>query len=66
MAVQRADIENKLRQIEQIVDDSTEQVKTTATSVVIGVVVIIFVAFILGRRRGKKRGKARVEVFHIR
>ena len=39
--------------------------RTLEVSTVI-VVVVIFLAFIFGRRRGKKSGGARVEVFRIR
>lgn len=66
MAVERADLENKLRQIESIVDESKEQAQTTGTAIAVGVVVIILLAFFFGRKRGQKAGGARVEVFRIR
>ncbi len=66
MAVERADLENKLRQIESIVEESKEQAQTTGTAIAVGVVVVILLAFFLGRKRGKKAGGARVEVFRIR
>jgi len=66
MAVQRADLEAKLRQIEAIVDETKEQARTTGSVIAVVVVVIVIVAFLLGRKRGKKAGGARVEVFRLR
>jgi hypothetical protein len=67
MAVQRTDLENKLRQIETIVTDTKEQARTTGTAIAVGVVLIIILAFVFGRRRGSKGvGGARVEVFRLR
>lgn len=66
MAVQRSDLESKLRQIETIVNDTKEQAKTTGTAIAVAVVVIIALAFVFGRRRGTKAGGARVEVFRLK
>lgn len=66
MPIERRDLENKLRQIEAIVDETTEQAKSTGTAIAIGVAVVIVLAFVLGRRRGKKAGGARVEVYRLR
>lgn len=66
MAVQRADLENKLREIEEIVDESKQQAQTTGTAIAVAIVVFVFLAFFLGRKRGKKAGGARVEVYRIR
>ena len=64
MAVERGDLEGKLRQIEAIVDESASQLKVTSTAVAIGVVVIVIIAFLFGKRRAVKG--ARVEVFRLR
>ena len=67
MTVQRADLENKLRQIETIVTYTKEQARTTGAAIAVGVVLFIVLAFIFGRRRGSKgTGGARVEVIRLR
>ena len=66
MAIQRADLEAKLREIEGIVDETKEQAKTTGVIVAVAVVVVVAAAFIWGRRKGKKAGGARVEVYRLR
>ena len=59
------DLEDKLRQIEEIVDESKQQAQTTGTAVAVAVVVAVVVIYLIGRRRGKKMGGARVEVYKI-
>ena len=66
MPVERRDLENKLREIEAIVDETTEQAKSTGTAIAVGIAVVIVLAFVLGRRRGKKSGGARVEVYRLK
>lgn len=66
MAIERSDLEMKLRQIEEIVDETKQQAQTTGTVIAAIVVVIIILAFVFGRKRGKKAGGARVEVFQLR
>jgi hypothetical protein len=54
--ITRDDIEAKLRQLQGGVDDTRESV--VATAITVGAVVavgVIAVAFLLGRRKGKKR-----------
>ncbi len=65
MAIERADLEAKLREIEEIVDETKSQARTTGTAIAIGVVVLAVVIFLAGRRRGKKQGKARVEIYRL-
>ena len=60
--VERADIEAKARQIEQALVETKESAQDKAVVVAVAVVAIIVVAFLLGRRRGK-RGAAVIEVF---
>jgi hypothetical protein len=60
--VERADIEAKARQIEQALVETKESAQEKAVVVAVAVVAIIVVAFLLGRRRGKK-GSAIIEVF---
>jgi hypothetical protein len=53
--VSRGDIEAKLREIRGEVDSTTERAKVPAIAVgVAAVVVVVGVAFLLGRRRGKR------------
>ena len=62
MTVQRADLENKLRQIETIVTDTKEQARTTGAAIAVGVVLFIVLAFIFGRQawlQGHGRGPSR-------
>jgi hypothetical protein len=54
--VTRDDIEAKLRELRGEVEERTDSARTTATAVAVGVVMAtIIVAYVLGRRRGKKR-----------
>ena len=65
MAVERSDIEAKLREIEEIVDETKGQAQQTGVIVAVAVVVVIALAFFFGRRKGKKAGGARVEVYRL-
>jgi hypothetical protein len=64
MTVQRSDLEAKLREIVQAVDESTEGAKTPGVLAAVGVVALVFVVYLLGRRKGRK-GAARVEVYRV-
>jgi hypothetical protein len=66
VTVQRADLEAKLREIEAIVEETKEQAKNTGVVVAVAAVLAVGVAFVMGRRRGKKAGGARVEVFRLK
>ena len=53
--VTRADIENKLRQIQGVTDSTTDAAQSAAKPVLVAVGVgVVVVAFLLGRRRGRK------------
>lgn len=64
LMVQASDIESKAREIQAALDETRESAQNTA--VIAGVVVAVFVlvAFVMGRRRGK-RSKAVVEVYRV-
>ena len=64
MTVEKSDLEAKLREIQQIVDETGDQAKTTGVIIAVAAVVIILIAYLSGRRKGKK-GSARVEVFRL-
>lgn len=66
MAIQKADLENKLREIEDIVTETKQQARTTGTILVIAAVAIAALMFLFGRRKGKKAGGARVEVYRLK
>ncbi len=64
MMVQRADIEAKAREIEQALTETRESMKNRLVLVALGVAVVVAVAFLLGRRKGRK-GAAVVEVYKL-
>ncbi|NND04079.1 MAG: hypothetical protein HKN91_14960 [Acidimicrobiia bacterium] len=66
MAIQRSDLEAKLREIEDIVSETKQQARSTGTIVVIAAVAVAALMFLFGRRKGKKAGGARVEVYRLK
>ena len=62
LMVEKADIEAKARQIEQALIETKESAQEKAVVVAVVLVAVIALAFVLGRRRGKK-GAAIIEVF---
>lgn len=65
MPIERTDLEAKLREIEEIVDETKSQAQTTGTAIAVIAVVAVVLIFLLGRRRGKKTGGARVEIYRV-
>lgn len=65
MAIERNDLEAKLREIEDIVEETKSQAQTTGTAIAVAVVVAVVVIFLVGRRRGRKTGGARVEIYRL-
>jgi hypothetical protein len=54
--ITRGDLESKLRELQGEVDDTKESAKTTLVTVAAVVAVgVIAIAFLAGRRKGKKR-----------
>lgn len=66
MTIERADLEAKLREIEAVVDETKVQAKNTGVAVAIAAVAAVGLSFLVGRRRGKKSGGARVEVYRVK
>ena len=66
MAIQRADLEAKLREIEDIVDETKQQARNTGTVIIVAAVVVAALMFLFGRRKGKQAGGARVEVYRLK
>jgi hypothetical protein len=54
--VTRDDIEAKLRELRGEVEERTESARTTGIAIAVGAVfAAVIVAYVMGRRRGKKR-----------
>ncbi len=66
MAIERSDLEQKLREIESIVTETKQQARNTGTILVVAAIVVAALMFLFGRRRGKKAGGARVEVYRLK
>lgn len=64
MTVQRSDLEDKLREIKGAIDETAEGAKSIGVAAAVGVVLLLVVVYLLGRRKGK-RGSARVEVYRL-
>jgi hypothetical protein len=62
--VTRADIEAKAKEIEGVLQETQQAAKTGAVWLAVGVVAIVALAFIFGRRKGRE-GKAVVEVYRV-
>lgn len=63
--ITRDDLEAKFRELKEDVDDTTETARSYAIAVAAGAAVLIFaVAFVSGRRRGRKRSTV-VEIRRI-
>jgi len=64
MTVQRSDLEDKLREIQGVVDDTAEGARNIGVAAALGVVALLFLVYLLGRRKGR-RGSAQVEVYRL-
>lgn len=64
MTVSRADLEAKARQITQVVNETKENAQNTALIAGAGVAMLVGLAYLLGRRKGRAR-RAVVEVYKI-
>ena len=64
MTVEKADLEAKLQEIQDVIEETTGSARTTGMAAVLGLILILLVVFLLGRRKGKK-GSARVEVYRL-
>lgn len=65
MTIQRADLESKLREIQSVLDETKDNARDTVVLVAVAVVVIVALAFLVGRRKGAKKGKARIEIYEV-
>ena len=63
--IERSDLEAKLGEIKEAVDETTSTAKNTGVMIAVGVVVLLFVFYLLGRRKGGKTKGARIEVYRL-
>jgi hypothetical protein len=63
--IERSDIEAKAKQIEAALEETKESARNTAVIAGVAVIVVILLAFLFGRRKGKA-GKAVVEVYRLK
>ncbi|HLU52175.1 MAG TPA: hypothetical protein VK011_01110 [Acidimicrobiia bacterium] len=64
MKIQPSDIEAKARQIQDALEQTKESAQNTAVLAGVAVFLFILVAFIFGRRKGKK-SRAVVEIYRL-
>jgi hypothetical protein len=64
VTISRADIEAKARQITAVVADTKESVENTAVLTGVAVLVVVGIAYLLGRRKARA-GRAVVEVYRV-
>ncbi len=64
MTVQRSDLEDKLREIQGVVDETAEGARNIGVGAAVGVVVVLLLVYLMGRRKGR-RGSAQVEVYRL-
>lgn len=66
MSISPADIEAKAGEITRLLDETKQSAQNTAVMAGVTVVVVVAVAFLLGRRRGADKGRTVVEVYKVR
>jgi LPXTG-motif cell wall-anchored protein len=64
VTVSKADVEAKAREITQVVTETKESAQNTAVVAGAGLALLIGLAYLLGRRKGKS-GRAVVEVYKV-
>lgn len=64
MSIQPSDIEAKAREIQDALEETKESAQNTAVLAGVAVAVIVLLAFVFGRRKGK-RSKAVIEVYRV-
>lgn len=64
--IEREDLEAKLREIQGVFDETKASAQNGLVVGAVVVVVIIALAFLFGRRKGKKGSAARIEVYQVR
>jgi hypothetical protein len=62
--VEKADLEAKLQEIQEVIDETAGSARNTGMAIAIGLALLLLLVFLSGRRKGKK-GSARVEVYRL-
>ncbi len=63
--VERADIEAKAQELAAAIEETKEAAQNTAVLAGVAVIVVVAIAYLLGRRKGKA-SKTVVEVYRVR
>jgi hypothetical protein len=64
MTVQRSDLEDKLKEIQGVVDETAEGARNIGVALAVGVVLLLLLVYLFGRKRGRK-GSAEVQIFRL-
>jgi hypothetical protein len=64
MTVERSDIEEKLKEIQGVIDETADGARSIGVAAAVGVVLLLLLVYLLGRRRGRS-GSAEVQVFRL-
>lgn len=64
MSVERADLEAKLKEIQDAVDETKRSAASVGIAAVLGIVLLLLVVYLMGRRKGKQ-GSARLEIYRL-
>ena len=64
MTVQRSDLEDKLKEIQEVIDDTAEGARNVGVAAAIAVVLVILLVYLMGRRKGRE-GAAQVEIYRL-
>lgn len=65
MTVDRADLEAKLREIQEVIEETAEGARNTGVLAALAVAVLVVVVYLAGRRKGRKAA-TRVEIYRLR
>lgn len=63
--IEKRDLETKFAEVRSAVDSTTENVKNAGIAGAIGLIILLAIIFILGRRKGKKSSGAVLEVYKL-
>lgn len=65
MTVDRSDLEHKLTEIQEAIEETTEGATNPGVIAAIAVTILVVLVYLIGRRKGRK-AMTRVEVYRIR
>jgi len=64
MTVDRSDLEAKLREIQEVVDETADGARNVGVAAAVGIILLLLLVYLLGRRKGRK-GSAEVQIFRL-